>query len=73
MTQTVIFDPLVPVAVLGLRVAPANPGPERPTDETSQLSVRRVYVDVELSSLLHLAPVVGAVIGALTYRLVGQR
>ncbi len=55
--------------LLGLRVAPAATDTEktsqnshqRLTDGTSQLSIQRLYVDAELSSLLRLAPVVDAV------------
>ena len=59
--------------VLGLRVGFADAptpgttekseknGPRRLTDMTSQLSIQRIYVDAELSSVLHRAPVVDAV------------
>ncbi|MBY0464205.1 MAG: hypothetical protein K2W33_04605, partial [Burkholderiales bacterium] len=57
--------------VLGLRVGKAakagaysesnQNGSYRISDEESQLSIQRIYVDAELSSLLRLAPVVDAV------------
>ena len=57
--------------VLGLRVGMAEPanageisiqnGTHRLTDSESQLSIQRLYVDAELSSMFRLAPVVDAV------------